>query len=108
MPSLDHMYAKTTATSAPFAAAAAAAGSVPGSYLTVALGARAWIALSGEVGNQISSSQWVAPLPSGMMALPPMGSTCAEPPPEIMPTSECDPITAIVRSLDGFNGNVAC
>ena len=51
------------ATSAPLAAAAAAAGSVPESYFTVALGARAWMALSGEVGNQISCCQWVAPLP---------------------------------------------
>ena len=30
------------------------------------------------------------------MALPPGGSTCAEPPPEIMPTSACGPITAIL------------
>ena len=35
------------------------------------------------------------------MALPPIGSTCAEPPPEIMPTSECEPITAMVCSLRG-------
>ncbi len=31
--------------------------------MTVALGARAWMALSGEVGNQISCCQCVAPLP---------------------------------------------
>src|SRR3954469_19822374 len=54
IPSLAHLYAKTMATSAPFAVAAAAAGSVPASYLTVARGARVWIAFSGEVGNQIS------------------------------------------------------
>src|SRR4051794_2788249 len=52
IPSLAQRYAKTIATSAPFAAAAAAAGSVPASYFTVARGARAWIAFSGEVGNQ--------------------------------------------------------
>ena len=62
MPSLAHMYANTIATSAPFAAAAAAAGSVPGSYFTVACGARAWIAFNGEVGNQISSIQCVGAL----------------------------------------------
>jgi hypothetical protein len=38
------------------------------------------------------------------MALPPGGSTCAEPPPEIMPTSECAPMTAMVRTLAGSRG----
>ena len=36
------------------------------------------------------------------MALPPGGSTCAEPPPEIMPTSECAPMTAMVWSRGGI------
>ena len=31
--------------------------------------------------------------------MPPGGSTCAEPPPEIMPTSACPPITATLRIL---------
>ena len=52
MPSLSHWYAKTMATSVVLASAAAAAGSSPELYFTVALGARAWMALSGEVGNQ--------------------------------------------------------
>ena len=41
------------------------------------------------------------------MAFPPIGSTCAEPPPEIMPTSECDPITAMVCSFAALNGSMA-
>ena len=42
-----------------------------------------------------------------MMALPPMGSTCAEPLPEIMPTSECAPITAMVWSVAACSGSTA-
>src|SRR5882757_7621962 len=58
-------------------------------------------------GNQISSCQCVWPLPGGIMALPPMGSTWAEPPPEIIPTSECAPMTAIERSLEASRGRMA-
>ena len=41
------------------------------------------------------------------MAFPPIGSTCAEPPPEIMPTSEWAPMTAMVcrrAALSGSDG----
>src|SRR5580704_6009318 len=40
-----------------------------------------------------------------MMALPPGGSTCADPPPEIIPTSACPPIIAMVWTLDGLIGS---
>src|SRR5271170_1704362 len=36
---------------------------------------------------------------------PPIGCTCAEPPPEITATSACDPITAIDCSADACSGN---
>ena len=37
--------------------------------------------------------------------MPTGGSTCADPPPEIMPTSACAPITAIVLSFDASSGS---
>ena len=53
MPSLCHWYANTMATSEDLAISAAAEASVPGLYSTLARGALAWIAFSGEVGNQM-------------------------------------------------------
>ena len=94
------------ATSADLASAAAAAGSVPASYNTLADGAFARMFFSGDVGNQISSCQCVAPLPGGWIAFPPGGSTCADPPPEIIPTSECAPITAMERSWPASRGRM--
>src|SRR5213594_3880186 len=63
------------ATSAVFASTAAEAGFVPASYSTFAFGSFARITFSGEVGNHIWSCQCVWPLPGGMIAFPPGGST---------------------------------
>src|SRR5512143_832492 len=91
------------ATSAVFAAAAAAAGSVPGSQVTFTPEARARIAFNGDDGYHTSASQRFVV----GTALPPGGSTCAEPPPEITPTSACEPITAIDFTA-ALSGNWLC
>src|SRR5664279_5693275 len=93
------------ATSAVFAKAAAEAGSVPGSYWTFARGAAARMAFKGDVGNQMGSSHAVLPFPGGMIAFPPGGSTWADPPPEIMPTSACVPITAMLAIFETSRGS---
>ena len=38
------------------------------------------------------------------MALPPGGSTCADPPPEIIPTSAWPPMIAMLWIFDGTSG----
>src|SRR6266404_1568512 len=43
-----------------------------------------------------------------MIAFPPGGSTWAEPPPEIIPTSECAPITAMLEAREASSGSCAC
>src|ERR1035438_10533978 len=91
------------ATSDAFARLAAAAASVPASYFTSACGALALIAFSGEERCQITRAK--NPVLAGCgTGLPPIGSTCAEPPPERTPTSACDPITAMVLTR-GARGN---
>ena len=87
-----------------WASFAAESKSVPGSKVILVCGSLSRSAASGEVGNQMCSCQTVAPLPGGMMALPPGGSTCAEPPPEIMPTSAWPPIMAMLRTREGRMG----
>src|ERR1035441_3243077 len=96
-PSLAGWLQNTMATSDALASAAAAAGSVPALYSTLACGALARIAFSGEEGYQTAPRDWAAPAAGagGATALPPGGFTCAEPPPESTPASACDPMTAI-------------
>src|SRR6201999_928925 len=91
VPSLIHSYANTIATSHFAASAAAAAGSAPESKATWAPGAAARTAFRGEVGNHTCDCQGWAGSPGG--------STCADPPPEIMPVSALGPITAMERTL---------
>src|SRR6516225_6607030 len=86
------------ATSDLLANAAADAGSAPEANSTVAPGVLAAMALSGDDGNQTCSFHLVAPRPGG--------STCAEPPPEIMPVLAFGPMTAMERSLAGSSGNI--
>src|SRR5271154_523071 len=107
MPSDCHWYAKTIARSELLARLAADCKSVPGSKVIFAFGNFSRRAFRGDVGNQTWSCQFVAPLPGGMIALPPGGSTWAEPPPEIIPTSARPPIIAIVCTLDGRIGSTA-
>ncbi len=87
-------FTKTIATSEAFASAAAEALSVPGLNSTFAFGACFWMYFIGDEGKYTVSPQF-APPGCGLIALPPGGSTCAEPPPESTPTSACDPIIAI-------------
>src|SRR2546429_3838539 len=56
------------------------------------------MAFSGEDGNQTCSFHLVAPCPGG--------STCAEPPPEIMLVSAFGPITAMECSFARSSGNI--
>src|SRR5215467_14040698 len=97
MPSLIHWCAKTMATSDDFARDAAEAGSDPESNFTLADGAIAFTAFNGEVGNQTCDSHAGAVLPGG--------STCAEPPPEIIPMSAFFPMIAMLRSLPASRGS---
>src|SRR5215831_13920304 len=90
MSSLDHCCAKTTATSAFFAAAAALAGLAPESKVTLAPGTFATTAFKGEVGNHTCSFHLGEERPGG--------STCADPPPEIMAVSAFVPMMAILRA----------
>src|SRR6201996_6966915 len=85
------------ATSDFLASAAADAGFAPESNSTFAPGAWAQIAFKGEVGNHTCACHGAAGRPGG--------STCADPPPEIMPVSACGPITAIECTLLGSRGN---
>ncbi len=97
-PSLFHWVAKTTATSAPLARAAAAAVSVPSAYSTCPL-ARACMAFIGEEGwKTMPPPQPGEPLGGGSLKEP-FGITWDEPPPEITPTSAWPPITAILPAL---------
>src|ERR1700732_2359069 len=66
------------------------------------------MAFSGDVGNHMWACQVVLPCPGGMIALPPGGSTWADPPPEIMPTSACAPITAMLEILEASSGSCEC
>src|SRR6202030_4657967 len=96
------------ATWADLARAAATAGSEPESNCTFAPGALARIDFNGDVGNHTWACQYVLPLPGGMIALPPGGSTWAEPPPEIIPTSAWAPITAMLATLETSSGSCEC
>src|SRR3954447_3129893 len=87
-----------------FASPAAAATSWPSLKVTLAPGAFAWMLFMGDEGNQIGWSQGDTP-GCGLTALPPGASTCADPPPERMPTSACDPIIAIDWT-DGLSGRI--
>ena len=83
--------AKTMATCEDLASAAAAAGSVPGSNLTVAcerfgFNAFEW-AERWYVGSSMNASGLRAISGGGGTALPPAGETCEEPPPERTPAS---------------------
>src|SRR5215469_442090 len=99
MPSLSHWLTKTMASDEDAARAAAVEAFVPSLNCTFAPGAKDLIAFSGEDGTQITGAQPGGfGLPS-VSAGPPTGSTCAEPPPESTPMSECDPMTAIDGTL---------
>src|ERR1017187_4625140 len=98
MPSLVGSFTNTMATSEALASDAAAAGSVPSLYCTLALGTLVPMALRGEVGNQTAG-------PPNRLAPPPGGSTCAEPPPESMLVSACEPISAMDFTSAGVNGS---
>src|SRR6266446_716765 len=91
------------------ASAAAETGSVPGSNFTTVPLAFSAIPLSGAerwytVMLNIARGSSNAP-GGGGTALPPAGDTCAEPPPDITPTSACPPITAIDFTPAAFRGN---
>src|ERR1700733_11179286 len=79
------------------ARAAADAGSAPESNSTLAPLAAADTAFNGDVGNHTCDCQGWAGSPGG--------STCADPPPEIMPVSACGPITAMECTVVGSSGN---
>ncbi len=94
-PSLFHWVAKTTATSALLARAAATFGSEPSAKATSPL-ALARIAASGAEGwKTMPPPQAGAPLGGGIL-MESLGITCEEPPPEITPASAWPPITAIL------------
>src|ERR1700676_3936997 len=76
MSSLVHWCANTMATSDSLARVAVAAGSAPEANLTFKPGALAATAFNGEVGNHTCACH--------LGAVDPTGSTCADPPPEIM------------------------
>src|SRR5258707_7311566 len=75
------------ATSDFFASSTADSEFAPESNCTLALGAFALTAFSGEVGNHMCSCHFAPGRPGG--------STCADPPPEIMLVSACAPIIAM-------------
>src|SRR5579859_2920386 len=82
------------ATSADFAAAAAACGSSPETYDTLAEGSLAVRARNGELGihcGRINMSSMLL-AGGGGTGDPPGGLTCADPPPLSTPTSACPPI----------------
>src|SRR5580704_9382428 len=97
------------ATSDCFASAAAEPISAPESNCTLAPGTFALTACRGDVGNQTCSIHREGGLPGG--------STCAEPPPEIMPVPALGPMIAIEwicarssgrRLCEFFNNTVLC
>src|ERR1700730_3422682 len=96
MPSLAHWLTNTMATLEPAARVAAVAALVPSLYCTVAPGALTLIALSGDEGSQMTGDQPGGFGSPSLSPAPPMGVTCAEPPPESRAMSACEPITAIV------------
>src|ERR1700692_2661390 len=95
--SLVHWCANTIATSDCFARAAVAAGSAPEANFTLNPGALAATAFKGEVGNHTCSFHLNDENPGG--------STCADPPPEIMLSSACVPIIATERTFARSHGN---
>src|ERR1700688_922324 len=95
--SLVHWCANTITTSDSLARAAVAAGSAPEANLTLKPGALAATAFNGEVGNHTCAFHAGAENPGG--------STCADPPPEIMPSSACVPTIAMERTFARSNGN---
>ena len=80
--------------------AAAAAGSLPESNFTVAPDASAVTAFKGDGGNQTCDCHAGSVLPGG--------STCADPPPEIMPTFACEPMMAMEWIFVGSSGRRFC
>ena len=115
MPSLVHALTNTTATLEDCASAAAEAGFAPWSNCRLAPGALARIAARGEDGSKTwDALRQPAPLDPAeagghtggrVSAAPPVGATCAEPPPETTPTSACDPMTAIEPIFDASRGS---
>src|ERR1022692_3744781 len=97
-PSLVGSLTNTMAICDALASAAAATGSVPSLYCTLALGAFLAMAFSGDEGNQIGG-------PPNRLAPPPGGSTCAEPPPESTLVSACDPMTAMEVTSEARRGS---
>src|ERR1039457_5669342 len=105
MPSLVHWLTNTMAICEAAANAAGVAGLVPGSNCTVALGAIARMACRGDDGSQITCAQQGGQGYLSVRAGPPVGTTCAEPPPERTATSACDPTMAMDFAAPALSGS---
>src|SRR5512143_2109552 len=106
MPSLAHWLTKTMATFEDAASAAAADASVPSLNCTLAPGAIARIAASGGDGSQTTCDQQGGQGKPSVSDAPPLGQTCAEPPPESTPISACEPMTAMEVRPAALSGSV--